>query len=760
MKNRTFIKLMLGLTLMLGMMVALSATVYADIPSWESGDCVVEFEGDKLVVSKKTGATGGAMYDYVGAEPRPWDIHRDQIKSLEVKEGVTHIGNNAFYKHEYIIDVSFPRSLRSVGNFAFSGCYSVAGAAFSDNLKEIGEGAFAGTNNLDTVTFEPATAGTGGELTISRKAFVNSYAELAYNGGGTRLFDGRDVLEAGVTMDDVIGNKGKVFSWVVPYPLWVAGIRVTDATLGGDNWNYDPRGRTLTLSGGEISGDHDDAAIYYKDEDNVLTIDGTSTCKVTGPDDTESNKSYGIYTEGDLTIKGDLTVAGANVSDISAGIYGEKSITVSGKLSATGKGISGTGIYFHNNQGSITADEGGKVTAVGDRSGINMVNGHIIINKGAEMYAAGGDTGIGTRAAGNDDNDITIKEGAKLTAVSDSQAIGIMVKNFIGGRGWENATGSGEGDPIEKNEAGTYYDDPGYKKLVFPDNTAAVTAVPTANTLTYSGKAQGLVKAGKAEGGEMQYALGNDGTTVPKDGWSTSIPSRTNVGTYYVWYKAAGDYDHFDSDAACVEATINPKPAPKPEPKKPQTVGKTTIRKTIANSAKKINDVIYDGVPGATGYDIAYKHKNSSNWVIKKVGKTTRGTIGGLTVGGMYQVKVRAKKAETSKYKAATGAWSPTVYRYFHTTEKIRLASKSKGSFTMSWKKNPQATSYQVMFSTNKNGSVAASNINTVGKNATSFTKSGLKSGTTYYVQIRETKKVGGKTYIGNISCPLAVKIR
>ena len=194
--------------------------------------------------------------------------------------------------------------------------------------------------------------------------------------------------------------------------------------------------------------------------------------------------------------------------------------------------------------------------------------------------------------------------------------------------------------------------------------------------------------------------------------------------------------------------------------KAPQTVGKTTVRNTVASSAKKTNDVIYDAVPGATGYEIAYKHKNSIKWVNKSVGNTTRGTINGLSKKGLYQIKVRAKKAESTNYKSATGAWSNTIYRYFHTTEKIGLKSTSKGSFTMSWAKNSDATSYQVMFSTNKNGSGASKNIINVGKDATSFTKTGLKSGQTYYVQVREIVRVGNVNYIGNISIPQAVKIR
>ena len=199
-----------------------------------------------------------------------------------------------------------------------------------------------------------------------------------------------------------------------------------------------------------------------------------------------------------------------------------------------------------------------------------------------------------------------------------------------------------------------------------------------------------------------------------------------------------------------------------PTQKLPASVGKTTIRNTIANTVvtPKYKDVIYDAVPGATSYDLAYKHKNSENWVIKNVGNTVRGKASGLTVKQLYQFKVRARKAETATHEAAVGAWSAEVYRYFFTVQKIRLKSSSKGSFTMSWNKDPDATGYQVMFSTYSNGKGAANNINTVGKNATSFTKKGLKSGKTYYVQVRALKKVGKTTYIGNISCPVAVKVR
>ena len=84
---------------------------------------------------------------------------------------------------------------------------------------------------------------------------------------------------------------------------------------------------------------------------------------------------------------------------------------------------------------------------------------------------------------------------------------------------------------------------------------------PTAKTgLVYTGLAQALVNAGScAEGGTMQYALGENGGTSPTEGWFPSVPTAAEAGTYYVWYKAVGDGSHEDTEARCITVTISQK---------------------------------------------------------------------------------------------------------------------------------------------------------------------------------------------------------
>ena len=93
-------------------------------------------------------------------------------------------------------------------------------------------------------------------------------------------------------------------------------------------------------------------------------------------------------------------------------------------------------------------------------------------------------------------------------------------------------------------------------KVNMADIVVSGITTPTPKTLTYTGSAQELVTAGTAEGGTMQYALGT--ATEATQPYTTSIPTATNAGTYYVYYKVIGDGNHLDSEVKSVPVNIEP----------------------------------------------------------------------------------------------------------------------------------------------------------------------------------------------------------
>ena len=83
--------------------------------------------------------------------------------------------------------------------------------------------------------------------------------------------------------------------------------------------------------------------------------------------------------------------------------------------------------------------------------------------------------------------------------------------------------------------------------------------LPTAKSgLAYNTEAQNLVNAGETSAGTMQYVIGTDMVTPPMDDedWSTSVPTGTDAGSYYVWYKVVGDRLYADTTPACILITI------------------------------------------------------------------------------------------------------------------------------------------------------------------------------------------------------------
>ena len=84
---------------------------------------------------------------------------------------------------------------------------------------------------------------------------------------------------------------------------------------------------------------------------------------------------------------------------------------------------------------------------------------------------------------------------------------------------------------------------------------------PTAKEgLGYNGKAQELIEPGATTEGTILYAVSDNEASSQDDlKYDTAIPTGIDVGTYYVWYKAVGDENHYDTEPVCLTVTINEK---------------------------------------------------------------------------------------------------------------------------------------------------------------------------------------------------------
>lgn len=132
--NRIF-ALCLALLLCVGLLPqAASAVEYSGSCG---GNLTWSFADGRLTI---TGS--GDMTDYNQVELPPWYEYRDQIYYLSLPEGLTSIGNMAFYDCVNLTAVTLPSTVTEVGRLAFCQCSSLAILNLNSGLQSIGRSAF------------------------------------------------------------------------------------------------------------------------------------------------------------------------------------------------------------------------------------------------------------------------------------------------------------------------------------------------------------------------------------------------------------------------------------------------------------------------------------------------------------------------------------------------------------------------------------------------------------------------------------------
>ncbi|MBQ1598171.1 MAG: Ig-like domain-containing protein [Lachnospiraceae bacterium] len=423
--------------------------------------------------------------------------------------------------------------------------------------------------------------------------------------------DSRLTIAKGATVKAVVNAPQKDHRGIAVYSskgLDVSGTLIADGGNGGQSFgvqtsgDVDVSGTLIATAGSSVVESY---GIYtYK---NVTVREGgVVEASAIGNASAEMCKGVGIYTwtawdeSAHSKVDGKVIIEGGEVtaSGYDCGIQSRDSVIIKGgKVTATaeeGNGIRcgvrnwDTGIYEN---GTIRF-EGGSVTASGSDKGVYAQN--VSISDG--LTAMAGDEAPGadvtnTFATNHDQKwvkveppkipqditapDVTVTYGdtdksvsASVTyptegggaisyAVKDGSKDYIDVDATTGALTIKKVPADGKAYVIVTSEETSTYAQATREVTVTINKVSAVTATVTANSRTYDGMDKPLVNVDESTlvGGEMYYATGDaNGATEP---YNTSIPTATNVGTYYVWYKAVGTDGHADSAVACVTVTIS-----------------------------------------------------------------------------------------------------------------------------------------------------------------------------------------------------------
>lgn len=134
----------------------------------------------------------GAMQDYTSAVQTPWFKDRAEIKKIVVQNGVTTIGDYAFYGCENVTSVSLPATVTQIGKLAFYGCKSLSTLTVPDSVTMVEDYAFAKASGLKTIVFKGSAPVFGAGI------FADVSAEVRYPTG--------DASWTGTVMQSYTGN--------------------------------------------------------------------------------------------------------------------------------------------------------------------------------------------------------------------------------------------------------------------------------------------------------------------------------------------------------------------------------------------------------------------------------------------------------------------------------------------------------------------------------------------------------------------------
>ncbi len=125
----------------------------------------------------------GAMEDYSNNYNQSWYEHAGAINSVIISDGISHIGNRAFYGCSSLTEIALSNSVTNIGKFAFYGCKALTEITIPDSVTSIADSTFYGCKALTEIMIPDSVT------SIAYAAFQNcsSLTEITIPGNVTSI---------------------------------------------------------------------------------------------------------------------------------------------------------------------------------------------------------------------------------------------------------------------------------------------------------------------------------------------------------------------------------------------------------------------------------------------------------------------------------------------------------------------------------------------------------------------------------------------
>ena len=131
----------------------------------------------------------GAMTNY-NTYGGAWRDYKEEIQHVVIEDGVTNVGQYAFYQYPNLAGVTFGADVTNIDTYAFHGCTNIASLTLTGNNLSLQQSAFENCTGLTDVTFTNSVASIGtqafmdctGLKSITISSNVSGIANYAFRG--------------------------------------------------------------------------------------------------------------------------------------------------------------------------------------------------------------------------------------------------------------------------------------------------------------------------------------------------------------------------------------------------------------------------------------------------------------------------------------------------------------------------------------------------------------------------------------------------